>query len=280
MPNLKKSAKSRGVVVFAFNTSVDYVGIADYSSRLIAQNLKLPITLITDLDATPTFNYDQVIRITADKTANTRITIGYVQVPWRNFGRYLAYELSPYDETILLDTDYLVFDDSLLKLFSTDFDYKLMHNNTTNNGLSTDVMGETGLPFIWATVVLFRKTERAKMLFDLVGRVQRNYNYYRSLYNISKGNFRNDFAFTIANNMLSGYSLNEEHGIPWSMFSVYHDIESIVPFGNFLKINHVKGPTDKWPLTTVVADQNLHILDKNYLVTDSFKQLVDQHCES
>ena len=280
MQNLKKSAKSRGVIVFAFNTTINYVGIADLSSRLIAHNLKLPITLITDMDSDPKFKYDQVIRIAPEHTTNIRGAAGDKQIQWRNFGRYLAYELSPYYETILIDTDYLILDDSLLKLFDTKFDYKLMHNNQTNTGPSTDVMGTTGLPFVWATVVLFRKTERAGMLFNLVGRIQRNYNYYRMVYNISKGNFRNDFAFAIANNILNGYTLNEAQGIPWPLFSIYHNIESITKSGCFLKINHAVIATDKWPLTTIVAQQNIHILDKQYLETNNFKQLVEQLCES
>jgi hypothetical protein len=128
MQNSKESVKSKGVLVFAFNTNVDYVGIADRTSQLIAHNLKLPVTLVTDLTGNPRFNYDQVIRI--DNTGdNFRTNLNDQTVAWRNFGRYMAYELSPYEETILLDTDYLVLDNSLLNLFNTDFDYKLMHHN-------------------------------------------------------------------------------------------------------------------------------------------------------
>ena len=50
MKNLKESAKSKGVVIFAFNSAhVDYVGIADQTSKLIEKNLNLPITLVTDI---------------------------------------------------------------------------------------------------------------------------------------------------------------------------------------------------------------------------------------
>ena len=94
----------------------------------------------------------------------------------------MAYELSPYEETILIDSDYLILDDSLLKLFATNFDYRLMHYNRTPSGPSLEMMGNTSLPFVWATIVLFRKTLRAKLFFSLVGRIQRNYNYYRMLY--------------------------------------------------------------------------------------------------
>ena len=117
MLNLKKSAKSKGVVVFAFNTDVDYVGIADNTSRLIAYNLHLPVTLITDQTANPKFAYDKIIYI--ENTGNNFRMANDQEVIWRNFGRYLAYDLSPYEETILVDTDYLVLDQSLLTLFDT-----------------------------------------------------------------------------------------------------------------------------------------------------------------
>ena len=65
MQNSKKSEKSKGVILFAFNTSVDYVAIADQSSQLIQHNLKLTVTLVTDIDADPKFAYDQVIRVDA-----------------------------------------------------------------------------------------------------------------------------------------------------------------------------------------------------------------------
>ena len=159
MNNSSKSEKSKGVVVFAFNTDVDYVGIADQTSRLIAHNLKLPITLITDHDAKPEFAYDKVVRV--DQQGATYRTED-ANVQWRNFGRYYAYELSPYDETILLDVDYLVLDDNLLKLFETEWDYKLMRHNTDERGDCSETMGYVSLPFVWATFLAVAKRINAQ----------------------------------------------------------------------------------------------------------------------
>ena len=273
MLTLNESEKSRGVIVFAFNTKVDYVGIADETSKLIRHNLNLPVTLVTDLDSVPKFAYDKIIRIDNKDTSNFRRTANNETIVWRNVGRYLAYELSPYDETILLDTDYLVLDDNLLKLFETEFDYKLMHVNQTPDGITVDIMGETSLPFIWATVLLFRKSNKAKLLFGLVSRIERNYNYYRQLYNIREGNYRNDYAFAIANNILNGYSINSNQSIPWPMLSLFRTLNSIKFENNFLKVSHDN-------TATVIAKQNVHILDKTYLQTDNFKELVRIICES
>jgi hypothetical protein len=270
MSNSRKLEKSKGVVVFAFNTAVDYVAIADETSKLISHHLKLPVTLITDHNAEPEFAYDRVIRV--DPQGATYRTED-ANVQWRNFGRYLAYELSPYDETILLDTDYLVLDDSLLKLFETDWDYKLMHHNSDEAGASYEMMGNTSLPFIWATVVLFRKSARAQMLFELVGKIQRNYNYYRLLYNIREGNYRNDYAFAIANIILSGYDINESQGIPWKMFTLTKQLDQLVTDGAGIRVYF----KDANPL--FMPQQNIHVMDKLYLQTEHFKKFVRTVCE-
>ena len=270
MKNSKKSAESKGVVVFAFNTHIDYVAIADQTSRLIAHSLNLPITLVTDNDSDPKFVYDNIVRIN-NNDGNNFIGSDTTK-QWRNFGRYLAYDLSPYDNTILIDTDYLVLDDSLLTLFKTDFDYRLMHHNQTPAGPSPESMGETSLPFVWATGVLFRKTERARLFFNLIGRIQRNYSYYRALYNVRERNYRNDYAFAIANCIISGYTLNEQQGIPWTMFTIEKTINRIMLTDNFIQVYH-DGEA------TMVPYQNIHVMDKEYLQSRDFEQVVEAICE-
>jgi len=273
MKNSNEFAKSRGVVLFAFNSSVDYVAIADQTSRLITHNLKLPVTLITDQTSNPKFAYDQIIRIEQTDIDNYRRTRDDQIISWRNADRYLVYKLSPYDETILMDTDYLVFNDNLNKLFDIEFDYLLTHHNQNLQGPTVDVMGNHSLPFVWATVVLFRKTLKTQLFFDLIARIQNNYTYYIQLYNIRTDDFRNDYAFAIANIILNGYSIDSFKTIPGHMLSINEKIDHIKLDGNFLKIAHEQ-------TATVVALQNIHVLDKMYLLTDNFKKLVDTACES
>lgn len=273
MTNSKKSDVSSGVVVFAFNTdTVDYVAIADQTSQLTAHTLNLPVTLVTDYDSEPKFAYDQVIRI-SPQGETYRHDLEFNRVTWRNLGRYLVYQISPYEQTVLIDTDYLVLDNSLLTLWDTDFDYRLMHHNRTPDGASHEQMGETSLPFIWATVVLFRKTERSRMFFELVGRIQRNYNYYRALYNIRERNYRNDYAFAIANIVISGYNLNEDQSIPWDMFTIEKPIEQMILTDNFIQVCHDKQ-------AVIVPYQNIHIMDKKYLQCADFASTVRSLCES
>lgn len=263
---LEKS-KTTGVLVFAFNTnSVDYVSLADKTSRLTAKNLNLPITLVTDLDATPEFAYDNIIRVQS-QSGNFRTENGEIK-EWKNFGRYLAYELSPYDTTILLDGDYLVLDKSLLKLLEGDYDYRLMHNSHNPKDGLYQKMGFIGLPFVWATVVLFKKSQKTKQYFNLIGRIQRNYNYYKSLFGCD-GSYRNDYAFAIANLILNGYSIDEYKGIPWSMLTIEQPIMNIDFTDNFIIF--------KYPnRADVLPVQNVHVMDKHFLLSEKFTIFVDK----
>jgi hypothetical protein len=263
--------KSKGVVLFAFNSEkVNYVKIADLTSKLINQNLKLPITLITDEESVPKFDYDRIITFTP-KTGNYRKDKKNNLIEWRNFDRCSVFDLSPYDETLLLDTDYLVLDNSLLKLFDQPFDYRLMYKMQTPAGVSDEEMGPSSLPLIWATVVLFRKTHRTKLFFNLIKRIQQNYTYYKNLYSMRDTNYRNDHAFSIANIILNGYALDEHTSIPWPMLTVKEDVKSLSIENSLLIIkNH---------LTAIVtAKQDLHIMDKEYLLSEQFKNFVDKVC--
>lgn len=270
MKNLNELGKSRGVILFAFNsTKVNYVKIAERAAKFIYTNLKLPVTLVTD-QSNIVGQFDQIIYVDS-KSGNVRFDRQGQTYEWRNFDRYKVYEFSPYDETILLDSDYIQFDDSLGKLFDQPFDYRLQYRMQTPTALNHDEMGSISLPMVWATVVLFRKTENTKMFFDLVGRVQRNYGYYRSLFGIAIGNYRNDFAFSIANIILNGYAICNEQSIPWPMTTIEENIKSIELKSKFLVIRYENH-------ADVVSVQNLHIMDKNFLLSEQFEILQKQIC--
>lgn len=271
MNKLNELEKSRGVVLFAFNSdSVNYTKIADTASKLIKKYLNLPITLITDNTANPEFEYDRIITVEV-KDGNYRLDKKNNLIKWRNFDRCSVYDLSPYDETLLLDTDYLILDNSLLRLFEQPFDYRLQYQMQTPSGISNEEMGPSSLPLIWATVVLFRKTDRSRLFFNLVKRIQQNYNYYKILYNMRDKSYRNDHAFSIANIILNGYSLDQHTSIPWPMLTIKDDVKSLTIKNNLLIIRtHEKA--------LVTAQQDLHIMDKEYLQTDQFRNFVKELC--
>lgn len=254
-PSSVKSVKSKGVVIFATNTAeTDYVGIAEQNARLIKHYMGLPTTIVS----------------AKDTGSNQRFSTDTGRfVEWKNFGRHEAYEASPYDETIVMDADYLVFDDSLCKLLKCSFDYLLFDKNRyVNIDQQPSAMGPHSLPFVWATVFAFRKTERARLFFELVARIKRNYDYYRTLYNIQEGNFRNDYAFAIAHYVLNGFVLGPTSFAPNSIHTVTGTISEITASKSLV----IKTPTKGY----VLLLQNLHIISKSWLSSPALKELVDQ----
>lgn len=271
MTNLSESEKSKGVVLFAFNTStVDYVNLADRASRLIEKYLKLPVTLVTDESSNPKFKYDKVFRYNP-QTGNVRYDLDFKLQEWKNFDRYSVYKISPYDTTLLIDVDYFIFDSNLLKLFDQDFDFRLMHHMQTPERVDSSDMGPTSLPMVWATVLLFKKSERSEIFFDLVGRIQRNYNYYRPLFGIRDTNFRNDFAFSMANIIMNGYDISPETSIPWKLMTIDHKLKEISIKSDFFVVRTNER-------SDIVAKQSLHIMDKKYIQSDEFGFLIDKVC--
>ena len=257
MSNSNKSVKSRGIVAFAYNTSTtNYEAIAHQTLSVASCRLGLPYTLITE-DTVP---------CTVD---NNRYDIDLEQfVQWRNQGRYLAYKLSPYDETIVIDVDYLVLDQNLLEIFKQPWDYLLQRNSHALTQSWPTTMGPNSLPYIWATVFAFRKTARAEQFFKLVERVQKNYSYYRLLFNMQERNYRNDYAFAVADTILNGYTVGT-NSIPGSILAVDQSI-------NFIQIKDSQLIIKDSNQAYVVPRTNLHIMSKAYLQSANFAHLVEQ----
>jgi hypothetical protein len=127
-------------------------------------------------------------------------------------------------------------------------------------------MGPNSLPFVWATVFAFRKTPKAKLFFELVGRIQNNYWHYIKLFNIRERNYRNDYAFAIADYIINGYKI-ESSSIPGTMLTVDQLINSIKIDDNQVII---KDNNKSYVLPFI----NMHIMSKSYLQSDNFKDLV------
>jgi len=255
MMNLNASAKSRGVVLFALNTpTVDYEHIAAQAARLISHTLNLPVTVVTETT-----------------TNQTNVRTGYLAgTAWYNLDRYRAYELSPYDETLLLDSDYLILDNSLLKILDITDDYRMVTNNQSPRQSMDGTMGVLSLNYVWATAIAFKKTPKTRQLFDLVGRIQRNYEYYRKLYHIRERNFRNDYAFAIADNIINGYTPSQ--GIPWTMLTIDKSIKKLEIKNNNIIVREEE-------TAHVIPKQNIHVMDKDYLQSDSYIEFVDSICQ-
>lgn len=256
--NSKKLEKSRGIVAFAFNTdATDYVKIANRTLKFASQTLNLPYHLITETNL--------------NQGNNTRYDIDTNSfVEWKNLNRASVYDLTPYDETLVIDVDLLVLDRSILQIFDCKWDYLLQSNSHALTTVWPENMGPHGIPYVWATVFAFRKNERSKLFFDLVTRVQNNYGYYRLLYNIQERNYRNDYAFAIADNILNGYKMTAT-SIPGSLLAINDPIESLETYSNNYIVARDQHRAYMLPKT------NIHIMSKRYLLSDNFENFLNTY---
>lgn len=127
---------------------------------------------------------------------------------YHNNTRARAFELSPFSETLVLDTDYLVFDNSLDRIWGSRNDV-MMNKSIASIQAETPSrvfrLDDVSIPMFWATAFFFRKTEKARKFFKTVGYVAERFDYYALLYNYRTAMYRNDHAFSVANHVASGY---------------------------------------------------------------------------
>ena len=278
---------SKGFMMFAHNNSeIDYLKLAVVNSLLIQKNLGVKnITVVTDPfsleHAEKTLGkklikkaINNLIVVDKDKKfKNTNIRLykdtshTVKNLSFYNVNRCDAYDLSPYDETILLDADYLILSNTLNQCWG--------HNNELMmNWKYQDIMFERkdpslnrlydmGITMYWATVVYFRKTDYVESFFNLVKHVKNNPQYYRDLYKWQGTLYRNDYSFSIAAHMMSGFV---DKGIPQLPTTLYKsfdtdDIHSAVDSNSIIMyLEKPKEPGNfilsKW------SDIDLHVMNK------------------
>lgn len=213
---------THGALIFAFNNGViDYVKLAAWSANNIKRHLNIPVALVTDTDVKDPI-FDRVI--SADKQmGNGRYFADFDDaIIWHNQNRSDAYDLSPWDKTLVLDADYIVASDQLQILFESDHDFlahRWAYDVTGSSDFTFDNhFGKYGMPMWWATVMYFQKTQTSKLIFDSMRMIKNNWNHYCDLYGSRKDTFRNDFALSISLNLVNGHT--QPGGIPWKLASL------------------------------------------------------------
>ena len=221
----------KGVLIFAINSSFDYIASAEFAALQAKKYLHLPVTLVTNVELTSEV-FDNVIVIddTCSSQRSYRSTDNeLISVQWFNESRVLAYNLSPYDKTLLIDSDFFMFNSSLLQMFDTDTEIACYSeiNDVTGINPSLHRLNSISIPMQWATVIYFKKCLLAKSVFDFMQLIKADWQYYSMLYNFRNCNFRNDFALSIALQTLTGYSTSNFDKLPGKLHSIFSNIDVI-----------------------------------------------------
>lgn len=268
---------SKGAVLIARNnSSVDYVKQAIFCAEKIQQHLQIPVTLITDNLAYYEKKYsdkkvfDQVIEIPskANYTQKSYKDGLYARrtLEFKNTSRCDVYDLTPYDETILMDTDVVINNDVLKHCFNENNDIMMYRKAFELSGWRNlsefRTISPNSIDFYWATVVFFRKGPVANTFFDLIKHIQENYQHYRNLYQITSGVFRNDFAFSIAAHIMNGHRKgNFVVELPGKLFyctdkDLLHKIDDTT-----CRLFVEREDSDGY-FPAVTKDANLHVINK------------------
>jgi hypothetical protein len=269
---------SGALLIARNNSEVDYTKQAVYAANRIKKYLNLPVSIITDNAAylKKSFSnyktiFDQVIEIKNEKTIQYKKYNDGIYVrknlEYKNDSRSRAYDLSPYDETILLDTDFIISNADLLNCFNQPHDL-MMYKDAVELSGWRDVsefskISETGPNFYWATVVFFRKTEKNKIFFNLIQHIQENWYHYKNIYQLPYATFRNDYAFSIAVHVMNGYkSGNFVKSLPGTMYyTLDRDLILEIKDEEFLfLVENNKSSTNYFPVK--IKQSNVHIMNK------------------
>lgn len=213
---------SKGILfLFSESKDLDYERLAQLASRMARHYYDLPATILSvnsKITGNRTFRWED---------NNTEV------LQWNNFNRCFAFELSPYDETLLLDVDYIIQNNNLLGYFGSCHDF-ICHNRswdiTGNNVFRHDAfLSKNNFEMRWATVVYFKKNNFTKNLFNTWLMVQQEWTYYSKLFGFSTNPFRNDFAMSIAHQITNGYTNTGTFNYSLPALS---STDSVIDYGN------------------------------------------------
>ena len=283
------STSSKGAIFFAYNNKeIDYVKLACLSAISVKAHMQIPTTLISNTGSIENYKhsteksstflrtaFDTIIKEEPENLHNVR---NYYDTPYasykaqfENSNKHKVFELSPYDQTILFDVDYLINNNILNLAFNIDAPIQLYRNAQTLKNTEPDHnldrrLNDVGIPLYWSTIIYFDKTPISKMFFDMWAHVKENYDYYQSLYKFSEGLYRTDFAVSISMHLLKGFNdciddvFTELPASPMKYMSYKDDISSVDKNGIVFFVNDYK---EEWKnILTYSEGENLHMMNK------------------
>ena len=281
------ASNTRGILMFAHNNQeIDYIKLAIVNALLIQKHLLLTSEQITIITDQTTYDYaleslgeDMVNKSAQYMVTQTDVKFKYKNqriykdtyyspkvLPFYNVNRCDAYELSPYDETILIDADYLVLSDVLNTCWNSNNDvmmnWKFQDVCSDRKYQQLDRLDPLGITMYWATVVYFRKGPEAESLFNIVKHVKDNRTHYSNLYKFNDSIYRNDYSFSIAAHMLSGFRDKGLAQLPFTLYKTFDTDDIYKARGEklYLYLEKANAPGD-FMLTKWVGT-DIHIMNK------------------
>lgn len=275
---------SKGILIFAHNSrEIDYSILALISGGLAKKHLKVSVSVVTDQSTLDWIKssgneekfketFEHIILVDRPQTSNIRrLNDGgeSKMVPFINSSRSVAYDISPYDRTLLIDSDFLIFSDQLSNYW--DLDYDVMISNSINDiqgdrvGHLDITVSETGTHLYWATCVMFSKSQYAKTFFNLVQHIQENYKHYGEIFKFSVEQYRNDISFSVAKHIMDGFEPDTISSLPSLLTTIDRDMLIDVKENKLVFLIHKQQEWNAF-YPAVVVDRDVHIMNKQSIV--------------
>jgi hypothetical protein len=217
---------TRAVSMFAFNNElIDYGKLAIMAGWLVSKNMYCEaLQLFTDEKTLNTNEavfrkiFDKIVILDPKLPRETGTLRPYYsngeykQATYYNTYRTDIFDLTEFDENIVIDVDYLVLNESLNRAWNASHD--LLMNREFIFALDFEKnldspehirISDTSIPMRWATVVYFKKTDATARFFEIAKEVSEKYRYYSLVYGFRSGQYRNDYIFSVADHVMGGY---------------------------------------------------------------------------
>lgn len=292
---------SKGVLLFAHNNKVfDYHKLVVPCAYHVKKYLGVPVAVATDeqtqqlIESIPGASdlIDQFIAVDHPEENGKRnyhthdgdmdaITPG----EFRNKSRIDMYELTPFEETIYMDLDYIIRDDSLNRVWGSQAPIRMNHNimaMTANHPSNETHVHPLGITMYWSTVMYFRKSDEAKALFDGVRYIKDNYRYFARVYRFYPNLFRNDIAMSIMAHCLNGGSGVEGvrpivQSLPEPTLLFAWDDQPILKVDDERMWFVASGRGDDTvKVPAMIRDQSVHIVNKSSLLKVLYPYVMEQ----
>jgi len=273
-----------GILMYAHNSQfVDYALMSIISGGLAKKHLAVPASLVTDLSTMEWMQesnilqkansvFEHIIIVDRPVTDNRRtLCDGKTQavVPFVNSNRASAYDLTPYNRTLLIDSDYLIFSNRLAEYWNVDQD--VLIGQSINDiyvgdrlGYNDRYISETGVKLYWATTVMFTKNNTSKIFFDTVNFVKEHYSYYADLFRFDSRQFRNDIAFSVAKHILDGFKSSAVGTLPPVLTTLDTDVLTSVDHDRLTFL--IAAPLSEKYIPTSISNTDIHIMNKQSVI--------------
>jgi hypothetical protein len=291
----------KGVLLIAYNNGkIAYEKLAVVAAANVKLHMKNNhVTLLTDVktfdalvnELTPeqmgcTFDHIIVEDITHER--NTRM---HRDSPWNEFStqfnnknKHSIFQKSPYNQTLMIDVDYIVGNSSLDAVFDTDYELAMYKDAVSVRNYKPRIWEQKlhpdGIDMWWSTVVYWRQdSELARLFFGVWEHVKENYHYYKWLYKFPGVLFRTDYAASIAAHILNGQNQgNAVAQLPGSVMRFSEQIDDIVGFKSLNDyVLLCPDPKELWRnICSRVQSENIHVMNKMAILRHypSLKELI------